>query len=220
MNRISTLSLLTLAVTILMSQAATAAILFEDSFESPPETVGSAPTLWSTTTNVSVNSSKASDGSNSLFLRDGNRSATMSTAAPLAGSDSIVVSFDLAQGTNAIESNESIVVSIDFGSGFSTLLTDAGRVDGYTGTYSGSPISLATTAGNATSFVSYSITVAPAAIPLAATEASLRFSTSTGSNNEDYYIDNVVIAPVPEPATLLTSCIGLVCVVGRRCRRD
>lgn len=200
----------------LASYSASGAVLFQDSFEA--ETLSTAPSQWTSSTNVYVVNSKASDGSKSLFMRDGSRSTTMATAASLGGAESIKLSFDVAQGSNAIESPEGISVAIKFDtdSGYTTFLKDEGIVDGFTGTYSGTTIELAQANGNSGAFVSYAVTIAPAAVPSLASSFQLRFSFSTGSTNEDYFLDNIVVSTVPEPSSLLLVLSGAVLAFGRR----
>ena len=191
-------------------------ILFSDDFETPPNTVGSAPVNWNVSNNVRVEDDKAAGGVNSMFFRDGTRNATMNTAASLGAHPSIVISFDVSQNATTYEPADFFSVSIDFGFGFNTLLTDAGQLDGFTGEYNGSTIVLDSTTGGNAAFVSYEVTIPESQISPIATEFTLRFNSQTSTTGENYYFDQVVVTGIPEPASVLLLAAGGALMLSRR----
>ncbi len=208
------------AVAAAMVAAATApagAALFADSFEPPAETAGNNPTLWDVSNGaITVSSAAASDGSNSLFVRDGpNRAVTLKSAVDLAGAPGLEISFDFAQ-LSSTETGEGLIgFDIDFGGGFETVLVDQGGADGGGGTYTGAALTLSDANGaGAVGFTSYSITI-PQSYYGDASTFRLRFRTNSSAGSEDFQLDNIVVTAVPEPAAGLLVGLGGACLLAR-----
>ncbi|MDQ8209329.1 malectin domain-containing carbohydrate-binding protein [Coraliomargarita sp. SDUM461003] len=178
--------------------------LFSDSFET--DTAGYSPTLWGTShAGMLVNSTEASEGSQSLFLPDGpNRTLTQDTAVSISGSGDLVFTFDFAT-TSSLESNDGLVAfQIDFGSGYQTILTDKGHPDGTDSTYSGTQIILSSANGSgASSFIPYKITIPSSyyADVLGATSFKMRFITTSSVATESFYLDHIE-AEQPAPSVV------------------
>lgn len=202
-----------------------AGVLFFDGFESPAETVGNFPTLWtpspSDNTRINVSVSEAKSGSNSLFMRhSGTRSITQISAIDTTGTGGLVVSWWRHQGTNAWET-DSFTFSMDFGSGFQTVLTDEGLADGGDFTFSGISNTLPSASGLAPSFQEYTVTIDSSYYEdgLNPTSVKLKFGHVTGSTNENTYLDDIMITSIPEPGAITLLLIGLAGMrIGRRKR--
>ncbi len=219
---------LALIIVSLTAAAASAVPIFTESFEDD------SATIWgnwshSNTSNVIVAEDgvthpthglmKADDGSQSIFMRDGTRNIALKSgsAIDVVGYSEVTISFSAAQNdvANNYESGDFIMLSIQFddGQGMVEVLKDSGKADG--GGSMGSPLSfsgvrldLANATGEESAFVDYYVTVP---VPVAASTLQLRFSMSGSSNNEDYWVDNVAVDAIPEPATLaLLGVAGLV----------
>jgi fibronectin type 3 domain-containing protein len=184
-------------------------LLFFDSFENPPETVGSVPTQWTVSnTAIVVNSAAASEGTNSLFVREGaNRTVTLTTPIDLTGVSGIEISFDFAQ-LNSIETGEGLTTfAVDFGSGFETVITDEGAANGLVdGTYSGTTITLPNANGTgAMGFTNYKVTIDSAHFA-GGNSVRLRFVTNSSASVESFRIDNVLVVALPgNPQPTITS---------------
>ncbi len=196
-----------------LSPAAT--VLFQDSFESPPETVGSGNTVtqWGVSDNTRIYAVNtfATTGTNSVFMRNsGSRTMTQTAAVDITGTDGLIVSWWMRQGST-YESGDTFSMKIDFGSGFQSVVADAGLADGGNYTYSGTENTLATDTGQASSFTQYNVTIDSSYYigTLGASDIKLQFLHSTGSGGEDGYFDDITITAIPEPATLSLLFIGL-----------
>lgn len=212
---------------LILSTSTFGTVIFSDSFENPPDVVGNAPVGWSISSpgNIRVTDERASQGTQSLFMRDGNnRRMTQLTAVNIPdGNDDLVFSFDYAiDGT--MESNDGLVgFRLDFGSGFETVLTDMGQADGYADVspYTGTTITLPDAAGSDSAFFSYTVTV-PASYYGSAASFSMEFLATSSTSNEDFFIDNIVVTAVPEPSiyALIFGTGTLVFIVVHRRRNQ
>ncbi|MDF3131199.1 hypothetical protein P0Y35_18465 [Kiritimatiellaeota bacterium B1221] len=220
LNLLMTSALLTLPA---LSPAAT--VIFQDSFESPPETVGSGNTVtqWDVSANnrIYAVNTFATTGTNSLFMRNsGSRTMTQTAAVDITGTDGLIVSWWMRQGST-YESNDTFSMKIDFGSGFQSVVADAGLADGGNYTYSGSENTLATDAGQTSSFTQYNVTIDSSYYigTLAASDIKLQFLHSTGSGGEDGYFDDITITAIPEPSAFSMVVIGFAFILRFRRRR-
>ncbi|WOO39502.1 hypothetical protein [Rubellicoccus peritrichatus] len=199
-------------------------ILFSDSFENPPDVAGANPVNWTVSNSqIVVTDSRASAGSQSLFIRNGpNRLVTQSTAIsiPDGGAD-LQFSFDFALASTTETGEGLIGFNLDFGSGFTTILNDEGQTNGYANVspYSGSTIILPNDAGGDINFFNYTITI-PATQYGAASTFAMQFNTNSSAGAENFYLDNIVVSTVPEPSiyTLLLSTFVLFVIL--RCRKN
>ncbi len=203
-----------LILPLLVSVSANAAIISYD-FDSDTPGSGNVPAGWSVNSSdrVYVSSNYSASSPNSLFMRNsGFRSATLTTEVAIPDvTQDLVFSFDY-YSPETLESGDVFNFQIDFGSGYQTVITDAGMPNGFdqTAPYTGSAFVLDSTAGEAPAFESYSIVVPSSYYndTLSATTFNVRFTFSSGSSNEDAYIDNVSVVAVPEPS-IFASLLGL-----------
>lgn len=210
--------ILTLSASLLLAQSATAAIIFEDSFENPPDVAGENPVGWNVShTAIVVTDARASQGSQSLFIRDGGP-RLVTQASPVSipgGGQDLLIEFDFALNSSTETGEGLIAFDIDLGSGFETVINDEGQANGYAdvSAYSGSTITLPNAGGGNTAFFSYAVTV-PASYYGSASEISLRFTTNSSVSAENFNLDNVSISTVPEPSAyalmLGLSTLGLL----------
>ncbi len=205
-------------------------ILFVDSFETPVTTAtthsetGGTPANWnrSSSTLVEILSDTASDGNQSLFLRDDPRWANQKTAVTITGGGDLLFTFDW-KVDSSVEINDKFTFKVDFGQGdgYQTVLTDAGVPDGTISTYSGTTIAIGAPATGSYSnpnWMSYAITVPESyyAGTLSATTFQMRFETATGSPGEYSHLDNITVSTIPEPSSVILVLSGMAALFGVR----
>lgn len=202
--------------------SASASTLFSDGFES-----GLSNWTVSSATKLTVVSTVFSEGSNSLQIVGGGtpttRTLTLNNALSLAAGGDLTISFDYKAGNaNGFEAADGLSsFQVNLGSGYTTVLTDFGAANGTTSTYSGTPITLASTAGAVTGFVNYTITIPETYYTsVSATTVLLKFNVITGADDEIAYLDNVNVslASIPEPSSyaLLAGVAGVMVALVRR----
>ncbi len=191
-------------------------LLFSDSFETyvnkETNSIGAPSPTWSTyNTDAYVTNSAASVGSQSMYIRNGSPQFSyiqQNAAVTISGDpDALIFSFDL-KGTYRLASHEGLSsFAVDFGSGFETLITDKGALEGGNHTYTGTTLTLSTTASSSTApFISYAITVPKSYYGdvLSATTFKTKLSTTSGWSNLNFYVDNIAVnSVIPEPSSLM-----------------
>lgn len=210
--------------------ASGAVVLFQDSFETYTSGAAfpSTPTApWTDndptndSTRLAISSAKASDGSQSVFLRDGARSIT-TTSIDVTGFTTLFLEIHVAQ--NAATSYETgdffrIRANVDEG-GFAQLLTNTARLtsggsEGAPLVYTGSPLSIAGSEGSASgAFSAYYLQMDVTG----ASTLRLEFSMNSGTNGETYWFDQVVVSAVPESGPAMLLALGGLAVMLRRRR--
>jgi hypothetical protein len=206
--------LLMLSLCVLRLSAQT---VFVEGFEGY---AGSNPTLWSrsNTTLILVVTNNATDlgrthkvatGLRSVFFRDGeNRTLVLQSAnaVNVSDGDHVVVSYWASQYGVAYESSDFLMLSAKFGTNaWVDVVKDAGQFDGG-GTpgiplaYTGTRIDLPNADGFSTDFKAYwvKLPVSPGSATLL-----LKFTTNSGTSNEDFWIDDIGVEVRPRP-TLMT----------------
>jgi hypothetical protein len=235
-----------------------AVILFEDSFEGPTYTAntafpgGTGTIRWtdnsgSTSTGfLDVTDARASDGTQSVFMRDGGRSITSRPSASalridVTGYSTLIIEYHVAQNmsadyeglgaTNGID-NFTFSMGID-GSALAPIIRSYGAIN-FTGTeggteanplvYNGTPIDFSGPGtGSATlmrptdnNFDTYYVQVNVGN----ASWVQLAFTATAGSTNENYWLDDISITGlVPEPTSAAFLVIGTGFFLRRRRRQ-
>ncbi|MDF3127866.1 PEP-CTERM sorting domain-containing protein [Kiritimatiellaeota bacterium B1221] len=194
-------------------------VLFSDSFEAYADGGLPSPT-WDVynPSNLSlahVSNAEASVGSQSMYIRNGDSKFSyleQNTAINISGNpDALVFSFDI-KGTYSLASHEGLSsFEVDFGSGFETVLSDLGELQGGDHTYTGTTLTLSSTASSSTApFIRYAITVPKTyfADVLSASTVRTKLSTKSGWSNLNFYVDNITVTAIPEPSSLLMLLSG------------
>lgn len=200
-------------------------VLLSESFEG--YTAGSGNSLapnWTVYSNTLQYASTAfaSDGSQSLFIRNGAAKFSYVRSTnfiPITGSGDLVVTFDYKSITSISSSRGLKDFSIDFGSGLEPVLQDFGIPDGVDSSYTGTTIINPNTASTGASpFVNYKITIPTSYYvdTLGATTFKLSFITEAGGGGQDFHIDNINVSTIPEPSTLVMTLGSVVAFLGLR----
>ncbi|WFB34358.1 hypothetical protein P3T73_09310 [Kiritimatiellota bacterium B12222] len=197
-----------------------AGILFQDGFESPPETVGAAPSLWTangTGVNVVADVLNGGVGANSLLVRGGvERRLELDAPINIEDTNSLTISWIWRQN-NSFEASDGLKgFAVDFGNGYETVLVDMGVANGTNTSYDGTTITLENDPGNiATPFISYSVTI-DSSYYTSATTMKLRYTTYSGVDAETSNFDNITVTAVPEAETLGLLLMGFTILIFAR----
>src|SRR5690606_7512433 len=101
---------------------------------------------------------------------------------------------------SSYESGDTFSFEIDFGtgSGFQSIVADAGLADGGNYSYDGTENTLSTDPGQAGSFTQYTVSIDSSYYngTISSSEITLRFLHETGSPSEDGYLDDIQVTAV------------------------